>query len=279
MKDKRAGSTIIYVLFIMLIVMILATTVTGIMLRNIKITKGYSQSARSYYASESAIERGLYYLQWARNEKTVGAQAATATIDDFADTFSFNAQYDLNATVADDAFTTDLAQYEGQQWDIFSENYTTGYHLTPLPDLDNIAINWNESSSCTASTSQVEVSFSSWTQFEWEDISDPNTVLTRYIVTCPGSGSGYDCGGYQLGVDSLHLYRVRLKALNCDIKDATVTALNATGGAIPTYNLVQLTSTGQFIDTQRVTNAQTLWHPPLQHYFDFVLFAEDQITK
>lgn len=279
MKDKRAGSTIIYVLFIMLIVMILATTVTGIMLRNIKITKGYSQSARSYYASESGIERGLYYLQWARNEKIVGAQAATATINNFSETFSFNAEYDLNATVTDDALTTDLVQYESQQWDMFAENYTTGYHLTPLPDLDNIAISWNESSSCTASTSQVEVSFSSWTQFEWEDISDPDTIQTRYIVPCQVATDDFDCDGYALGVDNLHLYRVRIKALNCDIEDVTVTALNSVPAAIPTYNLVQLTSTGQFIDTQRVMNAQTLWHPPLQHYFDFVLFAEDQITK
>lgn len=282
MKGKSPpGSTIIYVLFIMLIAMILTSTLTSIMLRSIKVTSGYSESAQSYYAAESGIERGLYYVQWARDRKTVGVQSAVGTISDYGDTLSFGARYDVAATVTDDNFQPDLALEQNQQWDIFGEDYVSGYHLIPLPDLDNIAIDWNEPSACDTGTSQIEVSFSSWTQFQWEDISDPDTVQTRFVELCPGTkdASPYDCTGSLLGVDDSHLYRVRLKPVQCDLEDVTVTALDATGAAIPTYNVITITSTATYLNSQRTLKANTLWHPPLQHYFDFVLFSEDQITK
>lgn len=281
MNDRKntTGSVLGYVLLIMLVVLIVATTVTAIMIRNLQVTTSYSHSARSYYAAESGLERALHYLQWARDEKTVGAQATATTIEGFTDTFSFGANYDVSASVADDAFSVDLATQESQQWDIFSEDNTVGYRLIPLPNLDNIGVSWNESSSCTAGTSQIDVSFSSWTQFRWEDISNPSTLVTSYVVSCPGFGNGFDCNGYILGVDASHLYKVRVKALNCAIEDVTVRALDTSGATISTANLVQLSSQGNFGTTQRTVEAQTIWRAPIQRYFDFVLFSEDPIIK
>lgn len=283
LRHSQTGSTILYVLFILFVITLLATTVTTIMLRNNRVTTGLSQSLRASYAASSGAEHALYYTQYARTAKTVGAQGTVDAISAFTSTFDNDASYSIVATVTDDAYTADIAQNTSQQWDIFGENYDNGYVLAPLDDLDYITISWNENStscSAVAGASRVEVSFSSWTQFTWEDISDPDVIQTRYIYTCPGSGGGFDCTGPSLGVDSTHLYKVRVKPLDCDVEDVTVSAFDSTSTAIDTKNLMNITSTGEFnFSTRATVDVTALWDARLKHYFDFVIFSENKIIK
>ncbi len=282
MNAKPRGSTILYVLLLMLLALLIAMTVAGIVLRNQKVASSYNQSAHSFYAAESGLERSLFYLQTARARKTIGLQGALASIYGFTETVAGGASYTLSAIANDTNFTTDLPIYQSQQWDIFGEDYYNGYHLIPLPLMNGLRFTWNEGTDCVegnmSGNSAIEIAFSPWTQYTWEDISDPTSVTTRYRISCPGDASGdYDCS-YSLGVDSGHLYKVRVKALECDLVDVGVTAMDGLT-PIPSYNEVILTSSGQFSNSQRTTIARLPWEAPLQEYFDFVIFSEDAIIK
>lgn len=283
--NQPRGSTIVYVLFVLFVMTLLALTVATIMLRSNRTVAGQSHGIQGRFAAESGVERSLYYLQYARTTKTIGVESAISTIATFTSTFDTLASYSMAATATDDNYSVDIAQNIPQQWDIFGESYPNGSNqppvLTALTDLDSVSISWDESSTCVSGNSYVEIAFSSWTQYEWEDISNPSTVRTRYLLHCPHSdpSNPADCN-HSLAVDDTHLYKVRVKPLDCAIENVTVQALDSTAAAITTANLVTLSSTGEFGDSTRIMDsASTLWDPKLQHYFDFVVFSEEQIIK
>ena len=73
------GSTILFVLLIMLVAMVITTTLATVVLSNLRASTAYNEHAHAYYAAESGIERGLYYMQYARDAKTVGATSTLVT--------------------------------------------------------------------------------------------------------------------------------------------------------------------------------------------------------
>lgn len=274
-KDQR-GSALVLVLFILLVAALIVSTVTAVILNSVRSTTSYSFGARAHYAAESGVERSLYYLHAARQAKIYGLSETADDITDLTATFANGATYTLTTQLNSDILYADILLDETGQFDFFAEDYTTGsLRLVPLTDLAGIQINWNEDPSCSVST--MEVSFSSWTELLWEDISDFSSGQTRYVVDCP-VGTVYDCE-YTLGVDSNHLYRVRLKPISCAAPEVEVTAVDSTGAAIATYNFIHIASQGQFSTAVQGVAADTLWHAPLTDYFDYVLFSESQITK
>lgn len=276
LRQSKDGSTLIFVLFIMLIAMLIASTVSFVILKSLQSSTDFSEAVRAHYAAESLAERSLYYIQAQRLAKTYGVTDTVADVNAMTETLSNSATASIVATVTDNAFTKDLAQYQTQQYDIYGEDTsTTPYHLAPLTDLQNIQVNWTESSGCTLGASQVEVGFSSWTSHEWIDISDPTTITTHYVYDCT---SGPVCSSSLLGVDDTHLYKVFVKPLNCAVTDAYVTAFSSTG-TIDTQSQINLVSTGTFGHSAKTESVTTMWNAPLSDYFNFVLFSEDQLTK
>ncbi len=267
------GSTLVMVLFIMLVAMVITTTVTTVILNNLRSTTLSNQQAHAFYAMESGVERALYYIQYARASKIVGATASATTTTAFAETMSNEGSYSVVTTVAS-ADPVDLVEGESVQWDFYEENYSSGYRLVPLTDLDYIIVTWSESSSCLSGNSQIEVSFSSWTENNWEDISDVSSVRTHFDPLC----SGIPCS-YELGVDSTHLYKVRVKALNCDIEQVTTVPYNSSDVALDVANTMHVTGLGTYVNTNRRGGAVAPWNPALTQYYEYVLFSEAPVIK
>ncbi len=278
-QTQQRGSAIIFVLLIMLVAMMITTTLTTVVISNLRTATAYNENATAYYAMESGVERGLYYLQYARDSRTIGAGSSVDEIATFAGSVSGGATYTLAPSFVDDA-VINLATGDTAQWDLYQEDYATGYRLKPMTNLSLAEITWSESASCTSLTSQVEVSFSVWTEFEWQDITDPSTLVTHYTVTCPGPGTGNpECDGYSLGFDDTHLYKIRVKALNCPIEDIRVTPIDSLGAQIATTNTIQLSGTGEYGNSARTGSVLVPWNAALSKYFDYVLFSEDAISK
>lgn len=275
---QARGSAIIFVLLIMLIAMLITTTLTTVVISNLRAATAYNENTHAFYAMESGLERSLYYLQYARDQRTIGAQASLDQISSFGGNLS-EASYTLAPIFVDD-LDINLQEGESAQWDLYQEDYTTSYRLRPMTNLSQAEITWSEAPGCLALTSQVEVSFSAWTEFEWEDITDPSTLVTRYTVTCPGPGVGDPaCDGYALGLDDTHLYKIRVKALNCAIEGLRVTPVDSVGSAISTTNYIQLNATGEYGNSSNTGGVVVPWNASLSPYFDYVLFAEDTISK
>ncbi|MFA6474907.1 MAG: hypothetical protein WCV88_01750 [Patescibacteria group bacterium] len=269
MLVKRSGSTIIFVLMVMLIAMVITTTVVTVILNNVRTTTAYNEHARATFAMESGLERGLYYLQYARNAKTIDATTGLATIADFTSTLSNASSYTLTTSFVSD-HSYDLAQNEVVQWDVSDGSQ-------PIANMANLAITWVESSSCDAGLSHAEVSYSSWTEDTWIDISKPTMPITHYEVPCTGTAPV--CDGYTLEVDSNYLYKVRVKAMTCPITAVLVTPLDSGGLPLTLKNYVQIDSTGTYAKSQSQGSVTAPWNTTLNPYLDFVLFSEQTVTK
>lgn len=266
------GSTLVMVLFIMLVAMVITTTVTTVILNNLQSTILSNQQTHAFYAMESGVERALQYIQFARASKTVGAEASATTTSAFTDILSNDGSYAVSTTV-ESSDSVDLVEGGSVQWDFYAENYSSGYRLVPMTDLDHIIITWSESSGCSSGGSQIEVSFSSWTESNWEDISDPTSVQTHFTDMC-----GADCT-YELGVDSTHLYKVRAKALNCDITNVQAIPYDTTNAALAVANTMNVTSLGTYGQANREGGAVAPWNPALTQYYEYVLFSEAPVIK
>jgi len=274
-SNNQRGSALVIVLFIILVAALIVSTITAVILNSLRSTTSYSFSLRAHYAAESGVERGLYYLNAARRAKIYGLVETADAINGMTAIFANGATYTLVTELNDDILQAGISEGRTVQFDFFAEDYTTGFRLVPLTDLATIQINWNEDSSCSVST--MEVSFSSWTELLWEDISDLSSGQTRYVVDCP-PGTSFDCE-YSLGVDNSYLYRVRLKPIHCNAPEVEVTALDSVENTIVTYNFINITSQGQLSTAVQVVSADAVWHAALTDYFDYVLFSEYQITK
>lgn len=286
MEDKyhQRGSVLVISLFILLALAFFAGMLTLLVLNTIRSTTNYSLAQRSSYAAESGLEQGLFYLHQARVSKNVGVEETVAKIGALSITeadpnnFSSDAEYFVEATSGINTVQTTLADGESVTLDFFDEDYSAGYSVIPIANLSTIFVGWNESPSCsTPGSSKIEVSFSSWLPSYWQDLSDP-AFQTKYAVTCP-PGTIFQCEYNGLGVDDLHIYSVKIKALECDLDNVEISAYDLASMRLPTHNEVMISSTGELGSTKKTINAKSLWRTPLNDYFDYVLFSDEDLVK
>lgn len=290
MDDKHThqrGSVIVISLFVLLALSLLAALLTVLIFNSILSTTSYSLAKRSTYAAESGVEQAMYFLQAARVSKTVGVEETvdfintlTATEADPTTDFIDDAEYTVEATADNDFVVTDVPANESVTLDFFDEDYTSGYSVIPISGLSTIFVGWNEDAACTVpGNSRVELSYSYWLPDYWQDLDNPD-YQTRYVITCPGSGaSGLDCDYNGLGVDDVYIYSLRVKSLDCDLTDVSIGAYDSASNLLTTHNNVTITGTGTLSNSQQVSGATSLWRTPLNNYFDYVLFSDEDLVK
>ncbi len=289
MYDKRSqrGSVIVISLFVLLALSLLAAILTTLIFNSIRSTTSYSLAKRSTYAAESGLEKAMYFLQVARVSKTVGVgetvdfiNTLSASEADPTTDFINDTEYTVEAIADNDFAITDLAINESITLDLFDEDYTAGYSVIPIAGLKTIFIGWNEDASCsTPGNSRIELSYAYWLPNYWQDLDNPD-YQTRYVITCPGGGgSGLQCNYNGLGVDDVYIYSLRVKSLDCDLTNLAIGAYDAASNLLTTHNDVTITSTGSLSNSQKVSTTTTLWRTPLNNYFDYVLFSDEDLVK
>lgn len=283
---QSRGSVVVISLFVLLVMSFLAGILTILILNTIRNTASYSLSQRSYYAAESGVEEGMYFLQVARVSKAVGVEETVDQINSLSATeadpttdFTNDAEYTVEATADNDYVVTDVATNDSVTLDFFDEDYTSGYSVIPITDLSTIFVGWSEDSSCAIpGSSRIEISFSSWLPNYWQDIIDPS-FQTRYVVTCPSGSGAFQCEYNGLGVDDVHIYSIRVKSLDCDLVGVTIGGFDSSSNLLTNHNEVTITATGTLSSSQQFAKTTSLWRTPLNDYFDYVLFSDEDLVK
>jgi hypothetical protein len=265
-------------MFLLLAMAIIVTTITAVVLNNLKAVTVTTQALNSYYAAESGVERGLYLFQAALLAQTVGAQEVADILNSQTGQLTSQATYALDAQVTAPEVTTNIAEGDSVQFDLVEEDTSSGLlNIVPLADLHAVYLEWEPNCS-GAETPSIEVSYTFWTRSQWDNasVTDPNHQ-TKYTYSC-GSAS---CTN-QLALIPDFMYKVRVKALQCSLDTLTVKALDSTyqiDQPLPLANTIVLASTGSFGITHQNVAASSVWRTPLLNYFDYVLFSEEAITK
>ena len=280
---RERGSVLIIALVVLAIMAFIVGIVVFIINNSVRSNRSYSNAIRSIYALEGGEEYGLYLLYSSRLARTQGAEETAAAIDGLTDTFTNEASYTLQAAAQQEPIAlSSLDEDETAQLDLFAEEYTSGYRLAPLTGSDpmHLVVSWDEDSTlCTSGDSRVELSFTKWSPLQWQDFLALTDYQNTWVIQCPLSGGSHDCS-YTHQLDPNHLYRVRLKAVQCPLDSVTIATENATTGAsVYPLNTVAITGTGEFSTNQESGVVTAPWSAPIIDYFDYVLFSEQDIIK
>lgn len=275
----RRGSVLVVTLFILLVIGTIVGVLTAIIINQLRSVTNYSRSYVARAAAETGVERALYYAQLARVTKTLGAGETATLLSTLTGTLDNAATYTMAASADNELISTNLPTNATVQYDVFDEDTSSGtLELVGLTGLNSFGFDWNYDTAC-ATTPQLEISVYRWEPSVWTDLSDPISFTTHYVVNCvpPTTTTGMACQ-YVLGASSSYLYRVRVKALNCD---ATVnfSAFDASNQAIDLHSQLDLGASGHFGAASNNIKAAALWHPPINDYLDYVIFSDEVLIK
>ncbi len=285
MEDNRQqrGSVLVIALFMLLALIFYIGIIVVVILTSLKSATSISQAKRSFYAAESGLERGLYYVESARASKT---QGIVYTVDNVinnlavsagdSDEFLNEAEYGVSADVDNQNILLDLSGESAVQVDFFDEDASG--NLIPLSGIATIVVGWEPDSSCSVPTdSNIEISVAASQPNYWQDLDD-SSFQNKYVITCP-SGGGYTCEYNGLGVTDTQLYKLRIRPLECGIDEMYIAAYDSASTELETHNTVTITSTGRLGNTQQGVTATVHWRSPLVEYLDYVLFSDEAIKK
>lgn len=263
----------------LVILSLMIGTMTLIVLNSIKSSTSYSHALNSYYAAESGLEKSMYYLESARRSKKYGAAEVGNTISSLTDTLDNNASYQVTADTVSSVIETSISENKVVQLDLFTEEYSPSLKLAALDSSNPITMNFNWNESCVAGSSKIEVSFAGWSPLAWKDFTNPDDFQNKYVIECPGPGAGYDCEYNALALNPGFLYKMRVKALECDVTDIIINPKDISGTTVETNNVINIQSTGKFASTEQTMQAKAFWRVPIVDFFDYVLFSQQVIGK
>lgn len=248
------GSALLLAILVMAGVTAAGIGMSSLVISEIRQARNLDNAVVAYYAAESGIEDGLYQL------RKVGVD-----VTDLADqqTLDNQATWRRSAEKKEERLVTGIELNQSVQFDIFNPQETiTGKQIT------NVQINWTGDGS-----EWLEVSWLSWmTEGGW--VGFPNKKLLSHALA--GSIVNLVVAGVNENSD---LYRLRLKALQSDIRDLDVTAYDEDSNLVEIPTIVVLAASGEFGSSQQNLKINIPLHSPVIGLFDYVLFSEESIIK
>ncbi|MFA5995104.1 MAG: hypothetical protein WCW27_05650 [Patescibacteria group bacterium] len=271
LSTNQAGSVLVIVMIMLIIFAAIISTLALIILNNLRFVTSYKQSTLGFMTAESGVEQGLYYAQSARTAKTIDPTTLNERLQ------TITAGKTIITQAQDEELILSLAENEVNQLHLYTESYNkTLSYLTTVPDnIGSVQFSWTNNSCGDGHVNTLEISDTAWTVQEW-DSETKNTAMqkTRWVYNECNNGCSF-------GLTRDYLYKLRLKALYCDITDLSVKALDINDSTkfVPlkeTITISSVSTTGQY---QQTVTANMLWRSPLNNYFDYVLFSEEKVTK
>ncbi len=275
LKTNQSGSVLVISMIILIVFAAIISLLALIVMNNLRYVTGYSQAQQSFNAAESGVEQTLYFVEAARTAKIIDV-SKLITIVNSVTTNTPNYDVSLMAN-SDTSIQLDLANQTTTQLNLYTEIYhaAEGYLITNPLNIKALQVQWPNAVCEDGHNNSLELSNTAWTSQSWNNaVEDPSTFQMRWVYDNCSSSTG--CS---YGLQTGFLYKMRLKALYCQIPNLVISAMDTANKAIPLQERLALTSSGSMGSSEQQITAEVLWRTPLNDYFDYVLFSEEQITK
>jgi hypothetical protein len=272
-KNKNLNSQGVTLVVALLILSLAASTVmlvTGLIALQIKSSLNTVNSIAAYYAGESGVEQGLYYIKYSRENS------------DFASNFDYleNASFDsvsldnagkYNILVA----STTLTRF----WDIYNLSTSSPQHIDivdPAGRVESItngpsgafSINWSINSCFpTEASSRLETTINS---FE-SNFANPQTRTLVDICNCAYGNDSCESINYVL--DSNRYYRIGFRALDANVKNLKFSLDSGI------KSQASIEAEGFYRNSRYRVKAQLPALSPTSDIFSYVIFSEEDLTK
>lgn len=284
-EDSQKGLVLLYALLIISLITAIAIAVSIVVVNELKLTGSAADAAMAYYAAESGVERGLYGVKVFRNEAGVTLDAAVQRILAYTDDqFNNNAKYSDSQTSAKTS-KIEHAQIKKDEY-VQADYFDINDPLDKTPPANVLVKSVVIQNGAADAGSFVEVSWTAW---------DTNgTLMTSDQARLVLSGANLEGNGWPFNIYNVFGstltpvgYRIRIRALQGDLSDITVTPYSDeyVAGTWPTQEVtdlpsqLQIKSVGTRGDFKQSLIATVPWQVPLFGLYDYVLFSEGEIAK
>lgn len=274
-QQNQSGMALVLTLTILFSIMFSVLIVSSIIAGEVRSSNSMMQSIVSYYAAESGIEKGLYYLKEAResNDFSFFANAAPAGLDGYTTTTSNGASFEIatSSTAAPDYTARDVATSTPVYVDIIEPPGNVSAIDWGSPGVDAYQLDWgilNCFPYYSASRLQVTVN-----SFE-SDFSNPQSET--HLAVCNCSFGSDSCDTYTGSVASNKYYRFTFKPLDIKVKQIDF-SINNSGNGIPSESIIE--TYGTYKSSKYYMKAQLPAFSSTYDIFQYIIFSEQNLSK
>lgn len=273
LKNKNLNSQGVTLVVALLVLSLAASTVmlvTGLIALQVKSSLNTVNSILAYYAGESGIEQGLYYIKYSRENS------------DFVSNFDYleNVSFDSVNLANEGKYSMLVASTTlTRVWDIYNLSTSSPQHVdivNPSGAVDAITDGPSGSFSITWSidacfpmeaSSRLETTINS---FE-SNFSNPQTRTLIDICNC--SYISNNCEGINYNLDNNRYYRIGFRALDTNIDNLRFSL----DSGIKSQASIEVE--GLYRTSRYRVKAQLPALSPTSDIFSYVIFSEEDLTK
>ncbi len=266
---NHRGSTLIYSLLTMMIIVAISSAVGTLTVRSIQETRTGTDAVRAYYAADAALEAGLFIMAENRFAGNISLATTITDITDKAAAWANTSRLvsGLESEIQSvkesvDKVETALEENETLQLDFVDPDAVA-------INLQDINLNWK----FAEDLSRIEVTWTGWNK---NGGFTSNSESFQFLIS--GTGSGSKIVNVRQ-VQNLEFHRVRIKVMKGSVQGLTVTARDNTGSDLDVPMQVFITAKGKYGNSSQATAAIAPWNVPSSALGDFVLFSDDELIK
>lgn len=288
--QKQDGMVLIMAIMILSLMMTSAMILSRIIISEVKMTINTGNSVSSFYSAESGIEKGLYYIKYAREY---------GSLTPFDNLYQYSASFGNNQSFQ-------ITQASSSRPTFAAYNITTSSpaHLDVIDPSGNISggIDWDTGSAISHDYSvswgvtdcfpshasdRLEVTIYSFDENVFtDDLSNSSSGIDKKIVICNCDYANGDACSDSINsfpITDNKFYRFSFRPL-----DSTVAYLNfditgqlLAGGSYATGIPSEMTivSQGTYRNSNFRIKAETPALAPVSDVFSYVIFSEEAILK
>lgn len=276
---NQDGVVLVMSLMILSIVLTSVLALSRIIIGELKMSLNTSNSVIAYYAAESGIEKGLYYIKYARED---------SNFTNFTKLSSIN-PYDVDS-LGDKRFIISTSTILGGITDFYNIPTTTPAYLDIIDPSGNVAsIDWSSTVGLPATTQvfweidscfplhssdKLEVTVSSFEQ----GFTNPKTETRISICNCDFFSDDCDISSYS-GMSPNRYYHFSFRPLDSEIKELNFRMRDASYRQLSILSSALIESYGLYHNSRYHLQATIPTLNPVSDVFSYVLFSEEDLTK
>lgn len=273
-KNNRKGTILLIAVMIMATILTAALGTGTLVINTINQSASIDYAITAYYAAESGIELNLYQAR-----KVLTFQKESIPLKVFGDnpaeadvtldiSSPLQAGYDFYIVNGKDQIIVDLKQNIEYQLNIYDPTIATTDFVTPYYlDFDGEAPSQNI---------KLQISWVSW--------SGGNMKQPQSVITTVQADASIEESVSPVNIESAHLHKVRIRALDGDLDGLIITARDSSGTSTAIPGIYVLRAFGEYPKNKikkstQILNVAMPIIEPTYGLYNFVIFSEGDISK
>ncbi|MBU1146494.1 hypothetical protein KKD80_03025 [Patescibacteria group bacterium] len=273
--NKQSGNVLLLALLVMAGIMTAGLGIGTIILNEIKQARNIDFSTVAYFAAESGVEQAIYKLR--KEDAVINCPVGVCGANGFcsggegescitaAGDLSNDASWERTIVDREPQIYGKIEKDNSMQIDLFDpENAVAA-------GVESVKIEWVPD--CVApAVSTIEVGYVNWDPIAgWSEATEKKFKYTA--LESPVINNGFS------GTKS---YRLRIKALYCDINNVIITVWGADNAVPPQVKIparIVLNSAGEYGVARQAIKVTMPRKSPMSGLYDYVLFSECSLVK